>query len=648
MSSIDQVLRGRVGFSMGGNPTVTVDTQNGSVISDSIISNSSQTGTIEPLDPLLPVINVSADLVFPNNSYGLIFGVAPNESAIYATGADLFIEAPGNVVINNLDLSNVNVNVNLDGINSALNNLNNDVLNLQNEDANLSNSIANAYNQANSAFNGANSAFNTANSAFNQANSAFNGANSAFNTANSALNIANSAYNQANSATILAGNAYNQANSYLNSLNTNQLILSSTELIFKANLSSSPQVSLNSNGATLPFFSVERTFGGDTAQSIVEPLSLYVSHNITSTASDEQPYLVMTDINAITQVGIYSGPNVPSFVATGGSLYLQNDGQFYTYDGANWASQALGGKITCKDILVRDNANSNTIIHIDPANISGLVINTNGGSETPQITVDKFNSSSDGISVLSHENLTVTHIYSVEDQNYPYVQFFDSASTALINASIYFGRNVPTHTSLVGNGSLFLKGGPSPGLYLFNGSAWSQIPTSITTPPQQRVLSIGKNVDMTNIFAGSPYQLQWNLQQFEQNSLGYFRWPNPNSPRAGASTILIEKTATYLINCSLAIQYPTSLPAQASFEIYIRVYDSSGTLVDNLIDGVDIVPQTSPPSRTYFTLQLSKYKQLNINDRVEVWLASNTANTSTVFGTSLFADQTYLQISIVD
>jgi hypothetical protein len=174
MSSIDQVLRGRVGFSMGGNPTVIVDTANGSIISDSIISNSSEIGDLEPLDPLLPVINVSADLVFPNNSFGLVFGTAPNESAIYATGADLFIEAPGNVVINNLDLSNVNVNVNLDGINSALNNLNADVLNLQNEDANLSNSIGNVSNQANSAFNQANSAFNGANSALNTANSAFN------------------------------------------------------------------------------------------------------------------------------------------------------------------------------------------------------------------------------------------------------------------------------------------------------------------------------------------------------------------------------------------------------------------------------------------------------------------------------------------
>jgi len=277
-----------------------------------------------------------------------------------------------------------------------------------------------------------------------------------------------------------------------------------------------------------------------------------------------------------------------------------------------------------------------TNILVDSASVKGIeiqsgasvgrfkVVNNNGDY------TESLNTSKD----IFHSGAT--------DQTNRYIQLRDNNGNQV---DLYAGSSVPTHPAT--NGSLFVLTGLSPNIYQRGPSGWSSIvPTSAV--PSQRVLSIGKNVDMVGILAGSPYQIQWNTQQFEQNSLGYFRWPNPNNPRAGASTVLIEKTATYLLNCSLAIQYPTSLPAQASFELYIRVYDSAGTLTDNLIDAVDIVPQTSPPSRTYFTLQISKYKQLNINDRLEVFIASNTANTSTVFGTSLYADQTYLQISIVD
>ena len=281
------------------------------------------------------------------------------------------------------------------------------------------------------------------------------------------------------------------------------------------------------------------------------------------------------------------------------------------------------------------NTGGNTII-LDPNTVRGMEVQAGSGAGRVKIV----NNSGDYT-----ESLTTTKdIFhsGATNQTNRYIQFRDNNANQV---DWFMGSSVPSHPAT--NGSIFVLTGVSPNIYQRGPAGWTSIvPTSPV--PSQRVLSIGKNVDLTNIFAGAPYQIQWNTQQFEQNSLGYFRWPNPNNPRAGASTILVEKTGTYFLNASLAIQYPTTLPGNASFELYIRIYDSGNNLVDNLIDGTDLVPQPSGSSRTLFTLQVSKYKQLNINDRVEVWIANNTANTSTVFGTSLYADQTYLQISIVD
>lgn len=277
-----------------------------------------------------------------------------------------------------------------------------------------------------------------------------------------------------------------------------------------------------------------------------------------------------------------------------------------------------------------------TTILIDTGTVKGIEIQNGIG----QAKIKLVDTDGDEIEIQNTE-IDIFHSGATNQTN-RYFQFKDNNANQV---DWYMGSSVPSHPAT--NGSIFVLTGVSPNIYQRGPAGWTSIvPTSPV--PSQRVLSIGKNVDLTNIFAGAPYQIQWNTQQFEQNSLGYFRWPNPNSPRAGASTILVEKTGTYFLNASLAIQYPTSLPGNASFELYIRIYDSGNNLVDNLIDGTDLVPQPSGSSRTLFTLQVSKYKQLNINDRVEVWIANNTANTSTVFGTSLYADQTYLQISIVD
>jgi hypothetical protein len=80
----------------------------------------------------------------------------------------------------------------------------------------------------------------------------------------------------------------------------------------------------------------------------------------------------------------------------------------------------------------------------------------------------------------------------------------------------------------------------------------------------------------------------------------------------------------------------------------VRIYDSSGAITDNLSDGADIIPNPQVNTAMYFTLSTSKYKQLNVNDRIEVWLYNNTDSTVQVLGTSTYADMTYFQVSIVD
>ena len=204
------------------------------------------------------------------------------------------------------------------------------------------------------------------------------------------------------------------------------------------------------------------------------------------------------------------------------------------------------------------------------------------------------------------------------------------------------GSTVPTHPAT--NGSLFVLAGATPSIYQYGSSGWtSLVPTS--SAPVQRVLSVGKDENASGIFSfGSPVQIQWNLQQFEQNSITHFRW---NLPPLGASSIRILQTGIYLIQASLCITYPTDLPTDASFQLMVRRYNSSGTLIDDLRDASIITPLPTGSSVNYFTLSVSKYKPLNVNDYIEVWVQNNSANTSQILGTSAFADMTYFMISTV-
>lgn len=376
----DQVLRGRVGITDPSNPTIIyLDPANGVVQSTLVNVNLGFFGGLDA-QGANPNIQVFTSLSMDENTT-LAYA---NGSSIFENGNNLFINAPGNVVIANLDLSNVNIVVNLNAINSALNNLNSEVLNLQNTDSNLSNSLANVSNQANSAFN--------------QANSALNTANSAFNGANSALNIANNAYNQANSATILAGSAYNQANdafnlsnSYQNSLSTNQLLVSGANLQFKVNLSSSPQVSFNANGATLPFVSVERNFNGDFTQAIHEPSGLGIIHSYTTLGSESVPYLAFSDSIIGQTSSIYFGsadPNV-NVSPDGGSMYLRNNGDILMGDGSNWISYlgalvAFNSEINALQSIVSFRDSQEIFVSADGSDITG-----NGSSLQPYATIQK-------------------------------------------------------------------------------------------------------------------------------------------------------------------------------------------------------------------------------------------------------------------
>jgi hypothetical protein len=525
-----QKFIGQCWFESSDNPTpIILDPSNGQITSTVAEINLIEAGELIGLNGGALLLGSDGQFIDSN----LIFNQGGNLAGISFDGTDLFINAP-NVVIANFDTSNINVNVNLDGINNQLNNLSNDINlielnvgNLQNDFGNVSNLVGDAYNQANFAYN--------------QANSAFNSANSAFNVANSSFNQANSAYNQANSATILAGNAYNQANSYLNSLNTNQIIVNSADLIFGVNLSVSPQVRLQSNSSTAPVVRLYQNDGTDEKEVFISSADLTITHNYTSISDPESvPYVLFTEPANGVGVALHAGSVVPNFLAPGGSLYLQTTGEFYTSDGANWIEQSLAPTVRTKHIIVRDNANSDTVVNIDPANLSGIYINCNGGLENPSITLDKFNSTADSIANLDDNKLTIIHAFATEDQTQPYIRFFDSSSTALVNTAVYFGDSVPSHSA--SNGSLFIQGGSAPNLYQYNGTAWAGVGGGGGgSPSTTRIMSRVPNASTSLPANGVITKILWNTLDFNQSESAYFTWDNTNAQynilQTGAYTI---------------------------------------------------------------------------------------------------------------
>jgi hypothetical protein len=186
---------------------------------------------------------------------------------------------------------------------------------------------------------------------------------------------------------------------------------------------------------------------------------------------ENSPFISLYSASSGVSSSIFTGANIPNFTATAGSFYLQNTGDFYTYDGINWVSQSIGSQVNIKHLTVRDNPNSNTRIEIDPANNSGMYIQTNGGLETPSITIDKFGGADDSIAVMDYLGYSITHAFTNIDQTQPYLRLTDS--TANINANLYFGPNVPNHSA--GNGSLFIQGGATPNLYQYNGAGWAGV-----------------------------------------------------------------------------------------------------------------------------------------------------------------------------
>lgn len=286
--------------------------------------------------------------------------------------------------------------------------------------------------------------------------------------------------------------------------------------------------------------------------------------------------------------------------------------------------------VNAKYAVVSDSSLS---IIIDPNTSAGIEIQSATGNGKIRLV----DNDGDEIEIQNSE-IDVFHSGALNQTN-RYYQFRDAGGNEV---NWYMGSTVPSHPAP--NGSLFVLTGLSPNVYQRGPAGWtSLVPTSSASV--QRVLSVGRDENFVGIYAGSPYQIQWNLQQFEQNSIDYFRW---NLPPLGASSIRILQSGMYLIQVSLAILYPTNLPANASFQLIVRRYNSSGTLIDDLRDASIISPLPTGSSVNYFTLSVSKYKPLNANDYIEVWVQNNSDNTSQVLGTSAYADMTYFMISIVD
>lgn len=250
---------------------------------------------------------------FPNKPDQLLLGIVAVSSS----------DGSGGVVLDpNTGVYAVDYYINGNSVNTSIGGIVNDVSQLEDFATLITDVVLPAYNDS----------FNNSNTYFNDINVAIQGLDEAVeNSQNDIANIQNEL------------NAINVPD-IANSVNTNQILVSSSNLLFKVNLSSSPQVSFNANGATLPFVSVERNFGGDFAQSIHEPSGLAITHSYTTIGSEDVPYLTFTDSVIGKTSSIYFGsadPNV-NLTPDGGSMYLRNNGDILTGDGGNWISY-LGG-----------------------------------------------------------------------------------------------------------------------------------------------------------------------------------------------------------------------------------------------------------------------------------------------------------------
>lgn len=252
---------------------------------------------------------------FPNKPDQLLLGVV----AVSINGnGGIVLDPPTGVYATDYFINGNSINTSIGGIV-------NDVSQLEDFATLITDVVLPAYNDS----------FNNSNTYFNDINVAIQGLDEAVeNSQNDIANIQNEL------------NAINVPN-IANSVETNQLLVSGTNLVFKVNLSSSPQVSFNANGSTLPFVSVERNFGGDFTQTIHEPSGLGIIHSYTTIGSDEVPYLAFSD-NVIGKTSsIYFGANDPNVNLTpdGGSMYLRNNGDILMGDGGNWISY-LGGLVS--------------------------------------------------------------------------------------------------------------------------------------------------------------------------------------------------------------------------------------------------------------------------------------------------------------
>jgi len=280
--------------------------------------------------------------------------------------------------------------------------------------------------------------------------------------------------------------------------------------------------------------------------------------------------------------------------------------------------------------------NGANTINIDPDTVYGIEVQDNSGNG-----VIKIVGTSGSYSQLKRSQVDLFHTGLTQSD--PYLTLNDTVS----NSNLYLGNTAPVHSAP--NGSLFIQqNSTTPSLYIRNASSWLLVgPTSV---PAQRVISIGKDANQNLISPGTT-QISWDALQFEKNNSAVLRWPSPfPAPVNGSAYIGIDNSGggpnQYLINASLCFQYSSSGDLNGTYALVARVFDSTGTLLDEF-ESNNVVHQPTGSTNTYFTVNMSRYFTLSGTNAGVSFYAKTTSSSCVLLGTAAYDGMTYAQISCV-